>query len=335
VADALHLGVDAGGTRSTALLVDGDGIVRGRADGGSANYQAIGKKAAERTLHDLVAEALRSASLGASDVISAAYGIAGADRPKDFTVVEGLLPSVAPGRRILVNDAELALRAGTDDGVGIAVVSGTGSNAIGRSADGSVEHVGGFCFELGDFGSAVDLGREAIRLAMRGKDGRGAPTALYARICQEIGVDPLEDILDLWMQNAGRATDSGRLAPLVFEVAAEGDAVARALLERAGLDLALSARVLLERLFAPTERPTIVLGGSVLQRPADPTMVRAFVRDVRATRPIVNVVRLTADPVVGAVLLAHDRVHPNVELRAAFREKLRGTSGDWTSPVVA
>ena len=331
----MYLGVDAGGTRSTALVVDEHGRTRGRADGGPANYQTIGADAARRSLDDVVSRALGAAGVEPSDVTWAGYGIAGADRPKDFDAVRAQLSAAAlPERRTLVNDSQLALWAGTDDGVGVALVSGTGTNAIARGPGGRIANVGGYCYELGDFGSAGDLGREALRLAMRGREGRGDETSLYEKLCAKLEVDPLEDVIDRWMRREPDAEDYGAFAPLVFEAAAEGDAVARELLVRAGQELALAALVLIDRVLGDEAELTVVLGGSVLQKGGDPTLIRTIARELDEVSATVRVVRLVAEPVIGAVLLAHAGPGPGPNERAAFVEGLRAEHGpSFVEPV--
>ncbi len=306
---ALYLGIDAGGTRSSAMIADDAGTVVARADGGPANYQTIGAERARAALADVAERALDAAGATFEQLAWAGYGIAGADRPKDFEAIRRQLPPIPmEPRRTLVNDSHLVLRAGAPAGVGVALVSGTGTNAIGRTTDGRVENVGGVGFELGDFGSAGDLGREAMRRAMRGEDGRGPQTSLYGKICSTLGVEPLIDVIDLWMNDDPRA-ELGRLAPLVFDAAAEGDRVARSLLEEAGEEIALAAKVLVERLFLDADTVTVVLGGSVLQRGVDPTLTIAVARGLKKAKPGARVVRLEVEPVVGAVLLAMDREH--------------------------
>ncbi len=312
------LAVDVGGTRSTALVVRDDGTVAGRADGGAGNYQAIGHQPARRAYFEVVSAALEQAEIAADAVDWAGYGIAGADRDKDFGAIEGLLPQ-GIRHHTLVNDTQLVLHAGSENGVGVALVSGTGTNAVGRNRKGRVERVGGLSPELGDFGSASDLGREALRLAMRGKDGRGEPTVLYERLCAVFDLEALEDIIDLWMAGDGRASQHGALAPLVFEAAGEGDVVALSLLERAGEEAALCARLLIKRLFQPGEPVTVVLGGSVLQRGADPTLVRTIARELAPVGPRIEVLRLVVEPVTGGVLLAREAA--GAADPAAFRKR--------------
>ena len=318
------LALDVGGTRSTALVVREDGTVAGRADGGAGNYQAIGHEDARRTFERVLAEALEQAEIAPAAVGWAGYGIAGADRPKDFAAIEALLPAaITP--HTLVNDTQLVLHAGTPDGVGVALVSGTGTNAVGRNGAGRVARVGGLAPELGDFGSAADLGREALRLAMRGHDGRGQPTLLYDRLCAVLDLDALEDIIDLWIAGDGRASRYGTLAPLVFEAAAEGDGVARGLLERAGREAGLCARLLIERLFEPGESVSVVLGGSVLQRGADPTLIQTIARELAAVGDHIEVRRLLVEPVVGGALLARESAQAGDQ--AGFRKRLSEALG--------
>lgn len=328
---SLFLGVDGGGTHSRALVVNHSGNVLGRADGGPANYQTIGLDAAKSNLLDVTARAVHEAASGSVDF--AAFGMSGADRPKDYAAIETILPGVARVKTRLVNDSQLVLRAGTEDGVGIGVVSGTGTNALGCDATGRVERVGGFCYELGDFGSGGDLGREALRAAMRGRDGRGRPTALYDLICDRLGVRPLEDVIDRWMASQPD-NDLHALAPLVFQAAASGDDVACGLLAWAGRELALSIEVLANRLFADGDRVVVVLGGSVLQRGRDPTLIRTIRDRLDGLAHRFELRRLRAEPVFGAILLAYDLIGSSQEATITFRQGLAASiGGGFAEPV--
>jgi N-acetylglucosamine kinase-like BadF-type ATPase len=325
---SLFLGVDGGGTNTRAAVVDASGKVLGRADGGPVNYQSIGLPAAKATLQNVVSTALARA--GTNHVDFAAYGVAGADRPKDFDAVESILPNIASIGHLLVNDCQLVLRGGTNDGIGIAVVSGTGTNALARDARGRVERVGGYCFELGDFGSGGDLGREALRAAMRGQDGRDSPTALYDLLCEHLGVRPLEDVLDRWIGGSAEA-DIAKLAPMVFRAASDGDEVAKGLLSWAGRELALSIKVLARRLFADDESVAVVLGGSVLQQGGEPTLIRTIRASVNELSQRIELRLLRAEPVFGAALLAFDLANETETNAGLFR---RGLGASLGGPIV-
>ncbi|HSA22786.1 MAG TPA: BadF/BadG/BcrA/BcrD ATPase family protein, partial [Myxococcota bacterium] len=148
---AFVLGVDAGGTKTLAALADEGGDVRGLGLGGAANYQGCGVLGAEQQLGRALAAAAAAAGADLGGLASAAYGVSGADRPKDFGVIRAILERLTPCPRLrLENDTLVALRAGTPDGVGIALIAGTGANAIGRNARGETCQVGGLGRWSGD-----------------------------------------------------------------------------------------------------------------------------------------------------------------------------------------
>jgi N-acetylglucosamine kinase-like BadF-type ATPase len=304
------IGVDAGGTKTAGALATLDGRVLARASAGPGNYQSLGAAPAERVYASVLEPLFRAASDAGVTVTACAFGLAGLDRPKDAAVLEPMLDRLVPAgvAQVVVNDTFLVLRAGSATGIGVAVVSGTGSNCCGVAADGRQTRIGGLGYEFGDGAGAGDLGVDAVRAAFRGEDGRDAPTLLSALIKQRYGFERLDDLVDLHIADAPRpAPPAGLLAPLVFEAARAGDAVAIGLLEAAGRDLGLSALRVAERLFAPEAAFPLVLGGSVLQLGGHDAMRAALVGVVRARFAQVEPVVLETPPLAGAVLLALDR----------------------------
>ncbi|MCB9531993.1 MAG: hypothetical protein H6698_06015 [Myxococcales bacterium] len=305
------IGVDAGGTKTVGVLVTPDGAVVARADAGPANYQDCGARAAEEALGAVVSE-LRAAAEGAGlRVTASAWGLAGLDRPRDLDTLDPLVGRVDPAperARVLVNDAFLALRAGTTDGVGVAVVSGTGSNCVAVGPDRKPRRIGGLAFEFGDDGGGGDIGRDGLRAAFRGDDGRGPRTLLTQLLRERFALTRLDDLVDAFVADAEAPIGTSALAPLVFDAANLGDGPALAILEAAGRELALSARVLAAQVFAPDASFALVLGGSVLQRGRSSAMRDALVADVRRAFPAARPHVLTTAPVAGAALLALDRM---------------------------
>ncbi len=305
---SLLLGVDAGGTKTLAVLAAEDGEVRGVGLAGSANYQACGLGGAEGQLRRALEGAAAAAGVTLGEIAAAALGLAGADRPRDFAALRGLAARLLPCPRLrLENDTLVALRAGTPDGVGVALIAGTGANAIGRNARGETFQVGGLGRWSGDAGSAGQLGEAALVAACMAEDGRGPASVLGARVCQALGLERLVDVIEFGFYDQPRGPlDPGALAPLVFAAAAGGDAVAREILRQAGLEVARAARVLLARLFPGEDEVRVVFGGSVFQRGVDPTLVDTVVAETRRERPAARFVRLEDEPVLGAVEFAFD-----------------------------
>lgn len=302
------LGIDAGGTKTVAVVAGQDGQVRGVGRSGCANFQACGVAGAEGQIKKAVEEAAGQAGVDPSGFAAVCYGVAGADRPKDFETIRKFVEPLTPCSSFrLENDTIIALRAGTPDGVGIALIAGTGSNAIGRDAQGKKLQVGGLGRLTGDFGSGSQLAEAAVVAAVMGTDGRGDPTSLTKKICSHLGLEHIEDIIEHTFYDSELAhLDLGALAPLVFEAAAGGDEVARSILRQAGQNVARAVKVILDRLFPGGEGVSIVFGGAVFQKGADTTLIETVSKECNAHRQGLKFVRLQVQPVLGAVGFAFD-----------------------------
>ena len=107
------LGIDAGGTKTVCLLADDQGRVLAEARGGGANLQASGELAVEKTLHQVMDEALGEREIRPEAIC---LGIAGVDRPADAGAIRSIMRRIGfKARVIVVNDALVALVAGAGD----------------------------------------------------------------------------------------------------------------------------------------------------------------------------------------------------------------------------
>lgn len=300
-------GIDAGGTKTAGLLVGLDGRVLARSLAGTGNYQGPGAEAAGAEIDRALAPLFEAAAREGVTVAAVGFGISGWDRPRDEQVIRAMVEGVCPGvPKRLVNDTYLILRGGTPDGVGVAVVSGTGGNTAGCGPDGGLYRVGGLLSELGDSGGAGDLGLMALKAARRGTDGRGRPTLLTERIVAHWGLSHIEDAADRFIPEFGFGGGTAELAPLVFDAAAAGDRVARDLIEACGDELGLCARLVAEHLFRADDDFPLVMGGSVLQKGRGPWLRDAILAEVRKVFPHVQPSVLQGPPVLGGVFYAMD-----------------------------
>ncbi len=311
----LLLGIDAGGTKTECTLISlPDGRVS-RRWGDPSNYQGVGIVAATRVWNDLIGQCCADLGADRPQIAGAGLGIAGLDRPKDegriVAAFDGILPGIP---RVLVNDAYLVLRAGTDDGVGVTAISGTGTNAMGESTDGRRFRVNGLGPDFGDLGSASDIGTEAVRRAFRSLDGREEPTRLVEMIAGALNLEQLTDLVDLMLFDSPNAAEyhPGYLAPIVFQAAAMQDRAAIQILRWAGEELGTAALAVARKLFAPAQQFPLVLGGSVLQKGRSPYMLDPLLKVLQAEYPQAYSVVLTARPVLGAARYALDvAIGPN------------------------
>ncbi|MCA1668327.1 MAG: BadF/BadG/BcrA/BcrD type ATPase [Thermomicrobia bacterium] len=294
--ESFFLGVDGGATKTVAVVVDAAGREIGRGMAGSGNQAAVGLERAVASIRGAVAEAARHAGGGAFR--AAWIGLAGVDRPGDR---DRLLPHLAMLADVmrLTNDAELALT-GLAGAVGVAVIAGTGSIAVGRDATGKMARAGGWGHIIGDEGSGYELGRLALKAAARAADGRGPQTALLPAIVAEWRLSRPDAMIDRVYPD-GEKGQIARLSALVFAAARDGDAVARGIVREAATELALAALAVGEKLGFPDDRVPIALAGGMLIHEAD--FRAAVLRRLRRRRPV-GQVALVADPASSAARAA-------------------------------
>ena len=310
----LLLGVDAGGTKTDALLVRADGVVLGWARGPGANHEAIGWEATEAGLHRAVGAVLGMAGVPAPAVTASGWGLAGLDWPADEarhrTIIAGL---GLGGPAVVVNDAFLALEAGADAGTGVAIVSGTGAVVVGRAADGTTSRTLGVGSGRGDWGSGGDVVRAAAEAVAQQHLGLGPATALTGLALRRSGVGSV----DAYCEQVWRHGRTHLLPPDVWELAAAGDAAAGRIADRVADSLAAGAGVVARRL--QLRRADVLLAGRVLD-PGHPLLHARLLAALGAELPGCRPRRLGVPPVVGAVRAAG---------RAAGRELpvLRGMPG--------
>lgn len=299
------IAIDGGGTKTEGLLADRDGAPVARLLRGPSNYQSIGAEAALRVWKELVDGLLSAAGASRDDLAAAGLGLSGWDRPRDEGTIRGLVDRLDLGCPVwLNNDTYLILRAGTPDGVGIGVVSGTGANCVGENREGRTMRVAGLAPEFGDLGSGGDIGVRALQAAFRSLDGRGPATSLAGSIIERFGLQRLDDIVDFTLSDSRASWTPNLLTPLVFDAAARGDGVALGILEWAGRELGNSARAVSRPLFRPDEAFPVVLGGSVLQKGRVDAMRTALMDEVRREFPAAVPVRLERRPVEGGIAAA-------------------------------
>lgn len=295
------IGIDAGGTRTVCQLADAHGHVQAEIIGPGANLQSEGEAGIEGVLGGLLVRVLGGTAAPAVICL----GMAGADRPEDVTLVRGVLSRIGRGARsVVVNDALLALEAGSGQGAGAVVISGTGSIAYGRDRHGRAARAGGWGYVLGDEGSGYWLGRQALRSVVRAADGRGQPTALTPLVLAHYGAARPRDLIHEIAGGGAKPSAIAHLAQAVGEAAAGADPVARHLIHVAAQELTNAAESVVRRL-GLSDAPLWLAGGTLL----GVAPLRQAVLDEMTRRfPTMNAAALAIAPAFGAVRLACDEL---------------------------
>ncbi|MGI9629113.1 MAG: N-acetylglucosamine kinase [Longimicrobiales bacterium] len=261
------VGVDGGGTRSRALLVDEQGTPLGAADGGPGIILPDDPMAAASAVEDVVRRAAGGAGI-ALPVDALWAGLAGAGRAEGREAVIARLKRRKLATRVDVGgDVEAGHADAFGDGPGVLLVVGTGSMVYAMAPSGVPVTVGGWGDRLGDEGSGYRIGLEALQGIVRSADGRETATELTDVVLPKIGVSEPRGLLD-WTGRAKKG-DIAALSPLVAEVARKGDVIAARIIHRALTEV----RALLEAVLARTSGwdgpPGLALVGGLLRGPKE------------------------------------------------------------------
>lgn len=299
------VGIDAGGSKTHALIADLEGRVVGGGESGPGNWEGVGLDGAFDAYARAIDAALRMAGINRTDICAAGYALAGLDWESDVARLESVIRRLdLPGPYTLVNDAFGALRAGSTDGCGVAVIAGTGSTVAGRNRRGATFRTFGLGMHWGDFHGAAGLVWEATRAIGHAWIGRGPATALSDAFVRAYGAVDVPDLVERVSRGAA-PPPNGRLARLVFTVADAGDEVACRIVRQAGEELGLTAAAVVRKLALEHESFDLVLAGGVF-RARNRLLIDALTEQVRRCAPMARVVRLEAPPVAGSLLLAFD-----------------------------
>lgn len=295
------LGIDAGGTKTVAVLADADGRIVGEGRAGGANLQAHGELEVEKVLHGVI-----DLALGERAVVPAAVclGVAGVDRKGDGQVIRDIMKRLGfRSHTVIVNDALIALVAGNGGlGAGIVLVSGTGSIAYGVSRRGVAARAGGWGSSLGDEGSGYWIGRRVLAAVVRDADGRGPQTALTAMVLAHFDLERPEQLVAEIYDNVTGRQAIASLGATVEQARADGDSVAVEILRDAATELALAASSVVTKLEMRGEQfPTWLAGGLLT---GVPWLAAEVTRHLAEIAPRSVVAPLTVEPVMGAVRLA-------------------------------
>ncbi len=303
--DKLFLGIDAGGTKTVALIANSAGVVVGAGRSGASNiYTSV--RSAFAALDSAVSAALTTAGINLHQVTATCLSATGADWSEDFALLERGLTERGHRCFRVVNDAMGALRAGSMCGTGVVVVCGTAAGIGAKSALGLEWHSSFWQEPEG----AEQLGNLALRAVYRSELELDPPTSLSARLLEHHGLNNVEALLHAYTARDERhKRNVGQLAKILLDEAAAGDATARriALDHGAALgDYAITAARKVGLLTDPRAEFALVTAGGVMRHPSR-LMAQALLARMQQVAPGARLVQCPLEPVAGAVLLAFEQ----------------------------
>ncbi|OYV72445.1 MAG: hypothetical protein B7Z72_04755 [Gemmatimonadetes bacterium 21-71-4] len=260
---AIVIGIDGGGSKTTALVADERGNAITEVAGASSAVRAGAVDASADAIAAVVRDALAAVGSDALPRVVCA-GVAGVGRESLRLELWEALASREIAEEVVVHtDFAIAFDDAFSQGPGILLLAGTGSVAVGRGPAGAMARCGGWGPDFGDEGGGAWIGRRALSVVAAAADGREPGTALTGAVLTATECAEVTDLI-AWAADASPAA-LATLAPAVFQVADAGDLRANALLDLATEELAVHARALARQLFTDERAAVpIALSGGIL-----------------------------------------------------------------------
>jgi N-acetylglucosamine kinase-like BadF-type ATPase len=262
----IYLGVDGGGTKTHAVLLDEGKNAIGEGFSGASNPLRVGVETAVANIFEAVVAASDAANKSRGDIVAATFGLAGVRRADlRQRVSERLAVKLKIKAVEVFTDAEIALFGTTLGKAGVVVIAGTGSICYGRNEAGEAAIAGGWGPLAGDEGGGSSIARQGLQAIAKASDGRGENTKL-----SEAGADyfrtstPENLLIAIYTPQMDNARIAG-FARLVVETARAGDKTAIEIIRQAGLELGLAVNAVIKKL--KLERKKIPIGcvGSIFR----------------------------------------------------------------------
>ena len=317
------LGIEGGGTRTTALLVEGTDNVLASFAVGPGNLQLLSAEelaALLASIRDQLPARPDRIGIGLAGVRTAG------DRERLRRAVTATWPDVPA---IVGDDLILAIETGawpTDCAAQVLLLSGTGSCCLGRHRTGALVKVGGRGHIIGDRGSACDIAVHALRSTVTISDIAADWPRLGADMLAFLQMNDPEALIE-WSMTASK-TEIASLAQVVFAAAASRqDEIAVAILKRASDRLSKDAVHCAARVAKPGEKVQFLLNGSTILK--NGWFADEVTAKILAARPGSEVVRLERSGVWGAIAMARRLEGPASATAPALTAPVPSATASW------
>lgn len=303
--EILRLALDAGQTGVRTLLIRGD----------EKHTQQFPGLKTDSELFPQLATIISSALTGVTHPVSLSIGMTGltASQSKPEELL-GLLPTTV-FRVSLAHDSITGFLGsmGVENGTVTAVGTGVVTLAVGET---EMARIDGWGNLIGDAGSAYWIGRAGLDAGMRVYDGRIAESSLISLVADNFS-HPEEAYIELQTSH-DRVARIASFAQQVIEHA-QADAVALAIVEEAGRELAISAVTGARRVgLLETESPRFSWAGNMMKAQL---LKDSFLAHIAEAVPHAEFTEPLAEPIEGVAVM--DLLPETSPLRAVIHTAQR------------
>lgn len=303
----LVLGVDGGGTKTRAVIVDSRERVLGEGIAGPSNPLRVGISNAATSIKEAVDKACASAGVQRAGILAAEIGLAGVRRGDLRGRMREALMGLGIRMLEVVTDADIALFGATEGAAGVVVIAGTGSICCGTNAQGRHVCASGWGPLAGDEGSGSWIARRALQSVAQASDGRGPETKLTQAALAYFDAATMDDLA---MALYAPSMTNDRIAGFcrhVIESAQQGDDVANKIVLAAGRELGASAAAVIHKLRMEQETFQVAYVGGVFA--AGALVLDPLREEIARVAPAAFIAPPRLAPAIAAARMAREQLH--------------------------
>ena len=219
--EGLLIGIDGGGTHSTAVAAWPDGRVAAVAYGDGLNFHNVGVELVRQRLEGMASELCQKTG---AKLDRMCVGMSALDLPADEATTALFAGGMFTAEQLdLQSDAYVALMGLTQGKPGVIVICGTGSMLVTLDGNGGQHASGGWGYLLGDAGSSYTLAREGLICAIDGFEGVAPETAMWQEALAFFQPPSPRGLIDCVYAPDFTPEKLAGFARYVLQCAAEGD----------------------------------------------------------------------------------------------------------------
>ena len=293
-----YLGIDGGGTRTTAAVSDENGNIRFKAVGKSINFYSVGMEKARENLKNVINDIYKN--IGEIEFESAFIGCSALDNEASNETITALCDGVIRAKKIGMNsDVYVALASSGEDKCRIVAICGTGSIVTGIDENCNIKTKGGWGHIFGDEGSAYSIAVNALKASAMLYD-EGKITPLVKKAEEFFGVEDLRSAIDKIYSSETTKDILAGFSTKVGEIAEE-DFVAKTVIVNEAHFFSKTVLALLNEMKNCT---LLSLYGGVFQN--NELFRKSFIDDIKEFHSDLKIEMLTLPPEEGALKIARE-----------------------------
>jgi len=288
------IGVDGGGTKTEASAYDLDGKIMLTSIKGFGNL-LNNKEIALDNILSAIKEIIDE--FGVSELSCIYLGIAGSEVGENKKIISDKIKNELKVDSVVMNDAEIALKAMLKGKDGILTIAGTGSIAFGINKN-VTSRCGGWGSLLGDEGSGYRISIDAIKRMIFEEEHSIAQSELTKKIMDRLEIKSVDEITKFVYSST--KDDIASLAPIVARLGEADDEIASEILINEGVELAKTVENLYKKL--KFKSCSIALVGGVIRKAK--VVRKAFEDYLKENIVVEDIIDEEISPTMGAYYIS-------------------------------